>query len=92
MIPEPERHHARYFYIKTPGGEVLTTSDNDEPVMAEPWQLSCRWNSNGFIFHFLGDYLVNDKGGHLRFEVPDDCGPGFEEYEGDTFLPGDLGE
>ena len=71
---------------------MLTTSEDDKPVLADLSDLSCRWFSTGKIFHFRGDYLVNDRGDHLRFEVLDKCGPTFEEFEGDLTGPGDLKE
>ena len=81
-----------YFYIKTPTGQVLTTSHDNKPVVASLSELSCRWFSTGFVFHFLGDYLLNDRGDQLQFQVPDNCGPTFEEVEGDMPGPGDLKE
>ena len=94
LLDRPERYRAPlYFYIKTLTGDFLTTSSADNtPVLSHPRDLSCRWLRPGKIFHFSDGYLVSDTGDHLQFQFPPDCGPGFEQFEGETYGVGDIGE
>ena len=93
LVARPDRYRAPlYFYIKTLTGEFLTSSDDDKPVLTHPRDLSCRWFSRGKIFHFSDGYLVSENADHLQFQFPTECGPGFQQFDGDIGGVGDLRE